>query len=84
MAVLGKVNFTGASGAVYQFTAYTTNTAFTAAGGVYIFTKRQTSGGTTTYTPLYIGQTQSVKDRLKDHEVFIEMLWGKLKSKLAQ
>ena len=69
MAELGGVTFYGASGTEYDFIAYTTDTTFNDVGAVYIFTKRNLySDGSYKYTPLYIGQTNSLSDRIPSHE----------------
>ena len=64
MAQIETVTFTGSSSEKYDFTAYTTDTAFNEVGAVYIFTKRENSR----YTPLYIGQTDNLKERIPNHE----------------
>ena len=58
------VNFTGASGKKYSFIAYATDTAFNEVGAVYIFTKQENNS----YAPLYIGQTDNLKERIPNHE----------------
>ena len=64
MAQIATVTFTGASGEKYNFTAYTTDTVFIAAGAVYIFTKLENQS----YIPLYIGQTDNLAERIPNHE----------------
>ena len=69
MGYIGSVTFKGASGNNYDFTALTGDADLGGGGGVYIFTKRsETTDGVLSYTPLYIGQTQSFSDRLPNHE----------------
>ena len=60
------VEFQGASGRKHIFKAYTLGTeTFNDVGGVYIFTKESLNQhGEKKYYPLYIGQTNSLKDRL--------------------
>ncbi len=74
MSEIEKVEFQGASGLQHSFQVYTignfdTHTlgadALEDVGGVYIFTKMEANpNGVKTYSPLYIGQTQSFKQRI--------------------
>ena len=74
MSEMEKVEFQGASGLQHSFQVYTignfdTHTlgadALEDVGGVYIFTKMEANpNGVKTYSPLYIGQTQSLKQRI--------------------
>ncbi len=64
MGQIGTVTFTGASGKTYTFTAYTLDTTFNEVGAVYIFTKQENRA----YTPLYIGRTNNLKQRISNHE----------------
>ena len=71
MTKITNVEFQGASGRKHSFKAYTLETVtFGDDGGVYIYTKVATNqNGQHIYYPLYIGQTNSFKDRLtKSHE----------------
>ncbi len=69
MTKLGDEIFVGASGKKYNFIVYSTDTKFNDVGAVYIFKKRyRKSDGSYKYTPLYIGQTNSLKDRIPSHE----------------
>jgi hypothetical protein len=53
----------------YDFEVYSADTTFNAVGGVYIFTKRTVdANGKGTHTLLYIGQTDSLRDRIPNHE----------------
>ncbi len=68
MAKIEDVTFQ-APGASYSFEAYPLGELFNAVGTVYIFTKRTANmGGGARYTPLYIGQTDSLADRIPNHE----------------
>ena len=71
MPKITKVEFQGASGRKHIFEVYTLGTeTFNDVGGVYIFTKESfNQHGEKKYHPLYIGQTNSFKDRLAtNHE----------------
>ena len=62
-----NVTFIGVSGRRYQFEPYLILKEFQKIGAIYIFTRREHSKGRFIYTPLYIGRTQSLADRLYDH-----------------
>ena len=64
MGEIAAVIFNGSSGKEYKFTAYTVDTAFNEVAAVYIFTKKQNDS----YWPLYIGQTDNLKERISNHE----------------
>ena len=64
MTQIGTVTFPSGSGTQYSFTAYTADTMFNEVGAVYIFTKRENS----TYTRLYVGQTDNLEERISNHE----------------
>ena len=67
MPKIADVEFQGASGRKHIFQAYTLGTeTFSDVGGVYIFTRgtRNEQGGIEKYYPLYIGQTESLRNRL--------------------
>ena len=70
MPKITNVEFQGASGRKHIFEVYTLGTeTFNDVGGVYIFTKESLNQhGEKKYHPLYIGQTNSFKDRLTNHE----------------
>ena len=65
-----NVTFIGASGTKYQFESHIIWTEFPYLGAVYIFTKRHHLEGQLIFTPLYIGQTQSLAGRFCDHHKF--------------
>ena len=68
MAKIADATFKGESGS-YDFEVYPADTSFNAVGAVYIFTKRTVGAdGKGSHTLLYIGQTDSLKDRIPDHE----------------
>ncbi|MGH8363034.1 MAG: hypothetical protein ACRESQ_06750 [Gammaproteobacteria bacterium] len=53
----------------YEFEVFPMNTSFNTVGAVYIFTKRiEDNTGKGTHTFLYIGQTESLADRISNHE----------------
>lgn len=63
------LTFEGKSGNRYTFTAYSKDTVFNDVAAVYIFTKRtRNSEGRYKYTLLYVGETESLKDRIPSHE----------------
>ena len=51
----------GKSGKIYQFDVYPIGSKFNPVSGIYVFCKR---GGLSPWLPLYIGQTQSFRDRV--------------------
>ena len=55
----------GASGKQYKYWIYPMNTSFKDLPGNYIFAKETSPGK---WTPIYIGETGSLKDRLSNHE----------------
>jgi len=57
-------NWPGASGKHYNYTIYKMDGTWNDVPGNYIFAKRGSSGK---WQPVYIGQTESFKDRLPDH-----------------
>ena len=61
----GTINWPGASGTQYKYWIYPIGTTFRDEPGNYIFAKRTSSGK---WTPVYIGETQSLGDRLPNHE----------------
>ena len=68
MAKIADATFTGKTGN-YSFEVFPTDTSFNAVAAVYVFTKRNVgSDGKGTHTLLYIGQTDSLKNRIPDHE----------------
>lgn len=68
MAKIAGATFKGKTGS-YSFEVYPADTTFNSVGAVYIFTKRVVGAdGKGTHTLLYIGQTESLKDRIPNHE----------------
>ena len=68
MPKIADATFSGESGS-YEFEAYTLDTTFNAVGAVYIFTKRTVDpSGRGTHAFLYIGQADSLADRIPNHE----------------
>ena len=55
----------GASGAQYRYWIHKIGTSFKDSPGNYVFAKKTSPGH---WTPIYIGETESLKDRLSDHE----------------
>jgi excinuclease UvrABC nuclease subunit len=65
MSANQTIDWTGQSGVPYTHTIYPIDTTFNDAPGNYVFAKEGSPGR---WTPLYIGQTKSLKDRLSNHE----------------
>jgi hypothetical protein len=55
----------GASGKEYKYWIFPMNTSFNDEPGNYIFAKETSPGK---WSPIYIGETDSLKDRLSNHE----------------
>ena len=67
MGKISTMTFIGQSGTEYKFNVWTRDTSFNDVGGVYIFSNRNSQ--TKNHRVLYVGQTQSFKDRrLQHHE----------------
>ena len=68
MVKIADAKFNGKSRS-YSFEVYPPDTSFNSVGAVYIFTKREEGAdGTGKHTLLYIGETDSLKDRIPSHE----------------
>lgn len=68
MGKIADATFKGKFG-TYAFEVYTTDTVFNSVGGVYIFSKRSIGlDGKGTHMFLYIGQTNSLRDRILNHD----------------
>ena len=68
MSKIADATFRGKNGS-YGFDVYSIDTEFNDVGAVYIFTKRVVdSNGKGSHTFLYIGQTDSLRDRIPNHE----------------
>ena len=59
------INWEGASGSKYGYWIYKIGTTFKDAPGNYIYAKETRPGY---WSPVYIGQTSSLANRLADHE----------------
>lgn len=57
-------NWTGSSGKVYSYEMYLIDQGWNDVPGNYIFAKETTRGR---WTALYVGQTESLSDRLPNH-----------------
>lgn len=72
MTVSSKIadaTFAGKSGAKYTFEVYPLDTEFNSVGAVYVFSRRTIgSDGRGTHSLLYIGQTESLGERIPNHE----------------
>lgn len=68
MSKIADATFKGKTGS-YSFEVYPADISFNAVGAVYVFTKRTVgSDGKGTHNFLYIGETESLKDRIPTHE----------------
>lgn len=68
MGKISDATFEGKFG-TYAFEVFSTDTIFNSVGAVYIFSKRdEDPDGRATHTFLYIGQTDSLKERIPNHE----------------
>ncbi len=68
MEKISDATFKGKVGS-YAFEVYTTDTIFNSVGAVYIFSRRVPyPDGTGRHTFLYIGQTNSLRERIQHHE----------------
>ncbi len=68
MAQYGDITSTGQSGTIYQFEAYSWDTAFDEVGAVYIITGRTVKPeGGVTHARIYIGQTADLSERFDNH-----------------
>jgi hypothetical protein len=59
------IEWPGSSGGTYTYWIHEIGTAFKDSPGSYIFAKETSPGR---WTPVYIGETNSLKDRLSNHE----------------
>lgn len=62
---LQTIMWPGASGHVYKYWISPIDSSFKDEPGNYIFAKESSPGQ---WTPIYIGETESLKDRLSNHE----------------
>lgn len=60
-----EIYWPGQSGKKYLYGVYEIETSFKDVPGNYIYAKKNNSGN---WTPLYIGQTENLGQRLEDHE----------------
>lgn len=68
MTKIADATFNGKTGS-YSFEVYPSDTSFNDVGAVYIFTKRTVGADSKgSHEFLYIGQTDSLKDRVPNHE----------------
>ena len=65
MADAKKINWPGQSGAEYTYWIYSIETNFSEVPGNYIFAKETSPSK---WSPIYIGQTKNLGDRLSGHE----------------
>jgi hypothetical protein len=59
--------WSGASGKQYKYWIYDMNTSFKDEPGNYIYAKESSPGR---WSPIYIGETESLEDRLSNHPKF--------------
>lgn len=70
MAKIADATFNGREGQC-KFEVHPLGTSFNAVGAVYIFTKRTVDGlGKGAHAFIYIGQTDSLRNRMPNHEKF--------------
>ena len=68
MSKISDATFSGKTGK-YDFQVYSADTTFKAVGALYVFTKRTVdASGKGTHDLLYIGETDSLADRIPNHE----------------
>ena len=67
MGEIAKATFS-AGGRNYSFTIYSTDTQFNDVSAVYIFSKRTVSNGEGSHSFLYVGETEELGTRIKNHE----------------
>ena len=69
MAKLGTLTLKGQSGQTYDFDVYPSITSWNSGVAcVYYISKRtEKSDGTGSHTPIYVGETEDLKDRLGNH-----------------
>lgn len=65
MTSANTIMWPGSSGKEYKYWIYAIGTDFNDAPGNYIFAKETSPGR---WSPIYIGETKSLKDRLPAHE----------------
>lgn len=65
MSVPQTINWTGQSGKTYTHHIHPIDTTFKEAPGNYLYAKESSPGR---WSPLYIGQTKNLSDRLSNHE----------------
>lgn len=62
------INWQSPNGTILSFGVYQHSGDWTDVSGIYMFCRQESNGS---YTPLYIGQASSLKDRLPLHEQWI-------------
>ena len=68
MGKFGTITCKGASGAKYEFTAYSDDTDFNAIGAVYVITSRsQKNDGSYSHLRIYVGETGDLSTRFDNH-----------------
>ena len=65
MAEAATIKWPGKSGTEYTYWIYPIETTFSEVPGNYIFAKETSPRN---WSPVYIGQTKNLSDRLSDHE----------------
>ena len=68
MSRIGSVKFNGASGREYFFGVYSIDTDFNNVRAVYAFSKRIVKDEVGFHEVLYIGETEELGTRIKNHE----------------
>lgn len=62
-----KYSLVGKSGKKYTFGIYSLDTNFRSIGGIYVFTRREKSSNTYSHSNKYIGKTNDLSKRFKNH-----------------
>lgn len=65
MTNVSTIDWPGLSGSKYQYWIYSLGTTFNQQPGNYVFAKEVSAGN---WSPVYIGQTESLGIRLANHE----------------
>lgn len=62
------INWNSPAGGAISFEVFNMNGEWNHVSGIYMFCRQESNGS---YTPLYIGQAESFRDRLTNHEQWL-------------